>query len=478
IIRVCPQEDSSHDDNTFPQDFTFGVATAAYQIEGGWNEDGKGPSIWDTVTHEHPELIDDKSSGDVGPDSYHLYREDVKILKELGVNFYRFSISWARILPTGDVSSLNPAGLKYYSDLIDLLLEEGIQPMVTMFHYDLPQYIQDLGGLTNPLFVKYFLEYSRILYENYGSRVKHWITFNEPSESCIQGYSSGTQAPLIKLHGVGEYICAYNVLLAHAEAYHFYKAKFAKIFGGKVGITLDSRWLYQKSPGNDLIEKGMQFQLGFFANPIFSPSGGWAKQLEDSVDRNSAKERRAWSRLPAFSPAEIERVKGSADFLGLNYYSARFVEPGKFAEDSTNPSWERDQNLTYMVDPSWRRAKSSWLYMVPEGLKDILLWIKRTYGNPEVIVTENGWSDDGELEDDGRVDYLKGHLQAVSEALQEGCNVRGYTHWSLLDNFEWMRGYTEKFGLYRVDMEDPEKKRVQKKSATVYKDIIKSRKIT
>ncbi|XP_059615138.1 myrosinase 1-like [Phlebotomus argentipes] len=459
---------------SFPDTFTFGVSTASYQIEGGWNADGKGVNIWDTLTHDHPELIADKSNGDVGPDSYHLYKEDVKRLKELGVNFYRFSVSWSRILPTGDVSSLNPAGVKYYSDLIDLLLQEGIQPMVTMFHYDLPQYLQDMGGLLNPIFVNYFREYARILYMNYGSRVKHWITFNEPSESCILGYGSGALAPVLKLHGVGEYLCAYHVLLAHAEAYHIYHMNYAAKFGGKVGITLDSGWFYQKSPGNDLVERAMAFQLGFFANAIFSRDGGWSKILQEIVDKNSMSEGRVWSRLPPFSPEEVQKVRGTADFLGLNYYTARFLEPANYAEPA-NPSWERDQNLTYSVDPSWKRAKSTWLYMVPHGLRDILKWIKLAYENPEVIITENGWSDSGELEDDLRVEYLKGHLGAVLEALQAGCRVSGYAHWSLLDNFEWMMGYTEKFGLYRVDNKDPEKKRVAKKSARIYKEIIKTR---
>ncbi|XP_055682122.1 myrosinase 1-like [Lutzomyia longipalpis] len=471
--------------NAFPENFLFGAATASYQIEGGWNEDGKGPNIWDTLTHKHPELIKDRSSGDIGPDSYHLYREDVRRLKELDVDFYRFSISWSRILPNGDISSLNPAGVKYYSDLIDLLEQEEIQPMVTMFHYDLPQYLQDLGGFTNILIVRYFKEYARVLFENYGKRIKHWITFNEPSETCIQGYGSGTQAPLIRLPGVGEYLCAYHILLAHAEVYHLYRNEYFDKYKGKVGITQDSRWLYQKTPGNDLVERGMQFQLGFFANAIFSRDGGWPKLLQEIVDTNSIFEGRLRSRLPAFSPTEIERLRLSADFLGLNYYSANYVKapeiwnaPKKSHSAFREPSWENDQNLTYFVDPKWPQAKSTWLYMVPEGLRDILLWIRDTYGNPEVIITENGWSDSGELEDDGRIEYLTRHLKAVQEAIQKNCRVTGYTYWSLIDNFEWMMGYTEKFGLYRVDMEDPEKKRIEKKSAIAYKQIIKNRKVT
>ncbi|XP_055712364.1 myrosinase 1-like [Phlebotomus papatasi] len=477
--NVITEEETCSKDtcgDQYPKDFLFGTSTASYQIEGGWDEDGKGPSIWDTLIHEHPELIIDRTSGDVGPDSYHLYREDVKILKELGVNFYRFSISWARILPTGDVSSLNPAGLKYYSDLIDLLLEEGIQPMVTMFHYDLPQYIQDLGGTTNPLFVKYFREYARVLFDNFADRVKLWSTFNEPWSFCYYGHSIGEIAPMKKLNGVGEYYSAYHILLAHAEVYHLYKDQYYKKSNGKIGLTLSSLGLFQKTPGNDLVERGMQFHLGFFAHPIFSREGGWPKVMQETVDRNSEIEGRAWSRLPVFTPEEIERVRGSADFFGLNYFTGGFVGPTDYKNAKTSPpspSWERDQNLTFSVDPTWKRGKSEWLYLVPEGLKNVLLWIKETYDNPEVIITENGWSDNGELEDDGRVECITEHLKMVKQALQEGCRIKGYAVWSLLDNFEWMMGYTEKFGLYRVDMDDPEKKRVPKKSSKIYREIIK-----
>ncbi|XP_059613624.1 myrosinase 1-like [Phlebotomus argentipes] len=463
----------------FPKDFYFGTATASYQIEGGWNEDGKGLNIWDTLLHEKPDLVLDKSNGDVGPDSYHLYKEDVKRLKELGVNFYRFSVSWSRILPTGDVSSLNPAGVKYYSDLIDLLLQEGIQPMVTMFHYDLPQYVQDLGGVTNPLFVKYFREYARVLFDNFADRVKLWSTFNEPCSFAYYGHGLGEIAPMKKLHGVGEYYAAYHILLAHAEVYHLFKEQYHPKHKGKIGLTLSSMGMFQKSPGDDLVERGLQFTLGFFAHPIFSRDGGWPKVIQETVDRNSKAEGRAWSRLPVFTPEQIERVKGSADFFGLNYFTGRFVELGSITDGKSypDPSWERDQNLTFSTDPSWKRGKSEWLYLAPEGLRGILKWIKKTYDNPEVIITESGWSDGGELEDEARVECLRAHLKVVLEALQAGCRVKAFSVWSLIDNFEWMMGYSEKFGLYRVDVDDPEKKRVAKKSARIYKEIIKNRQI-
>ncbi|GAB0086590.1 Glycoside hydrolase family 1 [Sergentomyia squamirostris] len=465
----------------FPKDFLFGAGTAAYQVEGGWNEDSRGPSIWDTLIHNNPELIKDRSSGDVGPDSYHLYREDVKRLKQLGVDFYRFSISWPRIMPTGDISSLNPAGVKYYNDLINHLIEEGIKPMVTMFHLDLPQYLQDLGGLANPLIVKYFREYARVLFDNYGDRVKLWATFNEPWAYCYYGHATAEAAPMLKLHGVGEYYCAYHTILAHTEAYHLYKDRYKGHKRGKVGITLSGTGFLQKTRGDELTNRGYDFEVGFFANPFFSCKGGWPKSMQDTVDRNSKKEGRAWSRLPTFTHDQIKRIKGSADFLGINYYTGRILEPANYDWTSgspgspPNPSWERDRNLFAKEDPSWPQAKSDWIYSYPGGLKHILEWIRSTYNNPEVIITENGWSDDGELEDEGRVETIKGHLRAILEALREGCRVTAYSHWSLIDNFEWMQGYTNKFGLYRVDMEDPEKKRVEKKSARVYREIIKSR---
>lgn len=358
------------------------------------------------------------------------------------MNYYRFSISWSRILPNGDISSLNQDGLTYYNNLIDELIANEIEPMVTMYHYDLPQSLQDLGGLVNPLMVNYFRNYADILFKTYGDRVKRWITFNEPYDFCVEGYGNGQFAPLVYAPGVGEYLCGQTVLLAHSEVYHLYKRKFAKTQNGKIGITLSSRFFYQKdNKTEDAVDRAMQFTLGWFAHPIYSLTGGYPPVMITQILRNSISEGRTWSRLPNLAGHLKNAVHGTADFLGLNYYSSRLVE---FADPplGRKPSIERDSKIKTSVESNWQHAKSPWLYSVPQGLGDILRWIRDEYNNVEVVITENGWSDDGEIEDDGRIDYIREHLKHVQKAVvDDECNCVGYTVWSVIDNFEWMKGF-------------------------------------
>ncbi|XP_049765561.1 myrosinase 1-like isoform X3 [Schistocerca cancellata] len=211
---------------SFPEDFIFGAATASYQVEGAWNEDGKGENIWDRMLHEHPEYSSNGDNGDVACDSYHKYQEDVQMLKALGVDVYRFSISWARILPTGDLDVINQPGIDYYNNLINELLANGIQPMVTMYHWDLPQALQYIGGWPNPILADYFVEYARLLFDEFGDRVRWWITFNEPA-SFVGGYSSvGVAAPSQNASGIGDYLAAHTVLRAHARAYRLYDEQY------------------------------------------------------------------------------------------------------------------------------------------------------------------------------------------------------------------------------------------------------------
>ncbi|XP_031633962.1 furostanol glycoside 26-O-beta-glucosidase-like [Contarinia nasturtii] len=191
-------------DQLFPDDFLFGASTAAYQIEGAWNMDGKGPSIWDEFTHFHPEKIVDHQNADVSTNSYEYFLDDIKAVKNLSMNFYRFSISWSRILPTGDIAEVNEKGIQYYNILIDTLIEYKLQPMVTLYHYDLPQYLQSFGGLTNSIIISYFEAYSNLLFDRFGDRVKYWITFNEPSDFCTAGYGGSYHAPALNAHGIGK----------------------------------------------------------------------------------------------------------------------------------------------------------------------------------------------------------------------------------------------------------------------------------
>lgn len=214
----------------------LGVATASYQIEGAWNEGGKGENIWDNLTHSRPELIADGSSGDIACDSYHHLEDDVAMLKNLGVDFYRFSLSWSRILPKGYSYQVNQEGIDYYNNLINALLAEGIEPMVTLYHWDLPQVLQDLGGWPNELMADYFEDYARVAFENFGDRVKTWITFNEPLNTCYQGYGNVLKAPALNITGFADYLCVHTVLKSHARAYHVYDEEFRSAQNGKNGI--------------------------------------------------------------------------------------------------------------------------------------------------------------------------------------------------------------------------------------------------
>lgn len=347
--------------------------------------------------------------------------------------------------------------------------------MVTVYHWDLPQYLQDIGGWTNPLIVDYFLHYIDVLYEKFGDRVDRWITFNEPWVFCKYGYGDGTHAPLVKQPGHGEYLCGHHVLLSHAKAYHLYKRNYAERFKGQVGICLYGSYHY---PLNDkvnasLADQATEHMVGWFANAIFSKDGDYPQVMKDNIEKNS--KGRPITRFKKFTEEEIAELKGSADFLALNYYTSRLVAPKETYPEEQD--WESDAGIDQSVDPKWPKGKSGFLYSVPSGLHDLLVWIKDRYNNPTVIITENGWSDDGELEDDGRIKYIGDHLKAIRDAIKDGCNVIGYTVWSIIDNFEWLAGYTEAFGIYKVDFNSATKERIPKKSVGWLRNVISSRKI-
>ena len=351
--------------------------------------------------------------------------------------------------------------------------------MVTIFHWDMPCWLQDLGGLTNPLFVDYFRAYADVLFKNFGSKVKTWMTVNEPFNFCTVSYGSGEWAPGIKSRGVGEYLCGHYIILAHAAAYRLYKEKYFDKYRGSVGITLDSRYYYAKHSkvSDEDLNRAQNYRLGWFAHPIFSKEGGYPKCMIDEIAARSKREGRPFSRLPEMDEKTKSLLRGSSDFFGLNYYTSRVLDVDRNESSSNDsPAWFKDARNMIHIDPTWKRAKSEWLFSVPEGLRHLLNWIKTEYNNPPVFITENGWSDGGELEDDGRIDYLRTHLLAVLKAINEdGCNVIGYTAWSLLDSFEWNRGYIEKFGLFAVNMSSPKRERTAKKSVWFLRKVIKER---
>ncbi|XP_055842497.1 myrosinase 1-like [Episyrphus balteatus] len=460
----------------FPKKFNFGVATSAYQIEGGWNADGKGPSIWDEFTHNYPERIIDGSNGDSAAESYRLFELDLQALKQLGAKHYRFSIAWTRIFPTGDVHLKNQKGIDYYNMVINKLRENKIEPMVTMYHWDLPVALQKFGGFANALIIDQFSDYAEELFKLFGDRVKTWITFNEPNNICKAGYGTGYAPPLIQAPGVGDYICFTNLLKAHGTTYRLYQKKFAKKQKGKIGITLDIFYLFSKTNNTDDVNRAMDYNLGLLAYPIFSKSGDFPPIVLKEIEKSSMEEGRAKSRLPSLGEYWTKIIKGSGDFIGINYYTSRYVKPAT-EPMGENPSMERDINIQMDVDPNWPRAKADWVYCIPQGLESLLKYLRDEYNNVEVKITENGWVDSGELNDDNRIRYFKSHIQAVLNAINDGCNVTSYSAWSLVDNFEWLQGYTEKFGLYSVNMKSTKKGRIPKKSALYYKKVIATRSV-
>ncbi|XP_055914975.1 myrosinase 1-like [Eupeodes corollae] len=388
----------------------------------------------------------------------------------LKVNHYRFSISWSRIFPNGEVRFRNQAGIDYYNDVIDKLLANGITPLVTMHHFDTPLEIEKKGGFTSSLIIEYFVQYATELFKIFGDKVKHWITFNEPWFMCKRAYGDGTYPPLVNISGVADYLCIDNILKAHGAAYRVYKSRFFAKQKGLVGISISSPYfIITNSSDMDMFERAMQFNIGYLAHPIFSAAGGYPEVMVKDIATNSREEGRFMSRLPQLDGKWKDIIRGSSDFFGLNYYSSRFLRRASKPLVSS-PSYERDANYEiYKNVPLLQQTCD------PEGLEGLLKWIRKEYNNVQVIVTENGWRDKGEIEDDDRISYLKGHLQAVLNAVNDGCNVVGYTHWSLIDNYEWLYGYTFKFGLYAVNMTSPLKNRYAKKSAGFYRNVISTR---
>jgi lactase-phlorizin hydrolase len=460
---------------TFPEGFEWGTATASYQIEGGVYEDGRGQSIWDTFS-KTPGKVKNGDTGDVACDSYHQYPKDTELLKQLGVQRCRFSIAWPRIMSDGTLATLNPAGIAYYNKVIDALLGAGIQPMVTLYHWDLPQDLQSRGGFINPDFADWFDDFARVCFREFGDRVKQWITFNEPICTVWLGYGNGAHAPGVKDPSKSTFQAAHNLIRAHARAYRTYCAEFKPTQKGVCGITINNDWEAPKDESNPAdvaaSEKVLQCKLGWYANPIFG-DGDYPQVLKDQMVDVTKALKLPKNPLPEFTEEEKKLNKGSSDFFGLNHYTTRLISP---SDGPIEPSSEAGMfQVTEEVDPAWSRGQSSWLFVVPWGIRRLLAWVSKTYNNPPIYVTENGISDgSGDLKDTARVNYYKSYINEVLKAINEDkVDVRGYCAWSLLDNYEWAEGYSEKFGLTRVDFDDPKRTRTPKESFSYYAQIVK-----
>ncbi len=452
----------------FPEGFIWGSATSAYQIEGAYAKDGKGPSIWDSFV-TIPNRISQGETGNIGIDHYHKYKEDVALMKAQGFKAYRFSIAWPRVMPEGK-GSINKAGIEFYNNLIDELLANDIEPWITLYHWDLPLALQsEEDGWLNPVVTDYFTDYARLCFDRFGDRVKNWITFNEPWVISILGYGNGYYAPGRKSH-TEPYLAGHHILIAHAKAVKVFREEFAHQ-NGTIGITNNCDWrepFSEKEEDKAAAERALEFFLAWFADPIYK--GDYPAVMKD----------RLGDRLPEFTQEEKDMLLGSSDFFGLNHYTTMYASDahGHAVDDiKGNGGISEDQDVTLSNDPSWKKTSMDWA-VVPWGCRKLIQWITERYDAPPIYITENGFAID-DVEVDGvvndsetRLAYYKGYLEACHEAIENGVNLKGYFAWSLFDNFEWALGYEKRFGINYVNYETLE--RIPKESAKWFSKVIEN----
>ena len=438
----------------FPEQFLWGSATSAYQIEGSPLADGAGPSIWQRFAHT-PGRMHNDDNGDVACDHYRRYRDDVAMMGKLGLKAYRFSIGWSRIFPQG-TGKVNAAGLGFYERLIDALLEQGIQPMATLFHWDLPAALDDRGGWLNPDIAHWFADYAQTVFRHLDDRVKLWATLNEPWVVTDGGYLHGPLAPGHRnLYEAP--IATHNLMRAHGAAVRAYRAEGRN----QIGLVVNLEPKYAASASAE--DLAATARADAYMNRQYLDAALLGRYPEELKEVFSD----AWPKWPA---EDFELIRQPLDFIGVNYYT-RNVTRHDAAVWPLKAGPVRQKRATY-TETGWE--------VFAQGLTDVLKWVRDRYGNPPVYVTENGaafydppTAHGGRISDPLRVDYLRTHIGAVADAIQAGCDVRGYFAWSLLDNLEWSLGYSKRFGIVHVDFET--QRRTPKASAHYYSQVIATR---
>ncbi|WP_182898910.1 GH1 family beta-glucosidase [Microbispora sp. H10830] len=447
----------------FPDGFVWGAATAAYQIEGAVAEDGRGPSIWDTFS-EVPGNVADGHTGGFACDHYHRYAEDVRLMAGLGLAAYRFSVAWPRILPAG-AGQVNAAGLDFYDRLVDELLAHGITPYPTLYHWDLPQALEDAGGWAVRDTAARFADFAAVVHERLGDRVGTWTTLNEPWVAAFLGYCSGVHAPG-RRDPAAAFRAAHHLLLGHGLAARALRAAGA----AEVALTLNLAPVVQTDDGHEEAARVDALMNRQFLDPALR--GRYPEEVLEIAARHGG--------LDHIRDGDLAVIHQPIDLLGINYYNPSFVSaaPGEPA----NPAFPGTEGVRF-EPPTGPTTAMDWP-IEPSGLETLLVRLSRDYPEVGLLVTENGAAFDDRLtgdvdgdvakdrvHDDDRIGYLDGHLRAAHAAISAGADLRGYLVWSLLDNFEWAYGYHKRFGIVYIDFET--QRRVPKDSALWYRDVIK-----
>jgi beta-glucosidase len=445
---------------SFPADFVWGVATSSYQIEGAWNEDGRSESIWDRFSHA-PGKIVDSSNGDVACEHYHRWRDDIALMRELGVQAYRFSVAWPRVLPQGR-GRVNQRGVDFYSRLVDALLEAGIEPYVTLYHWDLPQVLQDQGGWPARATAEAFVEYADVISRALGDRVKHWITHNEPWCASFLSYQLGEHAP--GWHDWRAAIQAsHHLLLSHGWAVPVLRRNSP---AAEVGITLNFTPAEPASPSAADFD-AYRFADGYGHRWFLDPLYG-RHYPADMVANYVAAGHLPPEGMPFVQPGDLDAIAAMTDFLGVNFYTRSVARSQAIPEHENLPPTVAPAPASEWTEMGWEVS--------PDSLYQLLGRLHFEYRAPKIYITESGasYSDgpngDGRVHDTRRLRYLRDHFAAAKRAIDAGVPLAGYFVWSLMDNFEWAKGYSQRFGIVWVDYETQQ--RIPKDSALWYRQVI------